>query len=237
MNAERGNRNMPLTSPLVLARLAGLIGIIVLASGSFSNYAGSRIIVRGDTATTSANILASESFFRLGIVSGLLMILFWMFYALLLYKLLKPVDKGHAMLMLVLVLVCVPVFMLNQVNLYAALPLAADHMQAQMTFYLDLHRHGNVIAAIFFGLWLFPLGLLVFRSGYLPRVLGILLMIGCFGYLVLFIQVFLFPGTEATLWTNPLLVVTHISELSLMLWLLIKGVNLKLWERRVSESA
>jgi hypothetical protein len=102
---------------------------------------------------------------------------------------------------------------------------------------LDLHRLGNLIAGIFFGLWLFPLGLLVFRSGFFPRFLGILLMIGSPGYLVLFVQAFLFPGSERTLWTNPLLVLTHASELAMMLWLLIRGVNVEQWERCALASA
>jgi hypothetical protein len=127
--------------------------------------------------------------------------------------------------------------MLNQLNLFAVFLSAADQMHDQMMFFLNLQKHGGAIVAIFFGLWLFPLGLLVFKSGFFPRILGVMLMIGCFGYLILFFQVFLFPGLEKTLWSNPFLVVTHISELLMMLWLLFKGVNVEQWEKRALESA
>lgn len=136
------------------------------------------------------------------------------------------------MAMVALVLAAAPIYMLNQVNLFAALPLASDQQYEQLKLFLELQRLGTLIAAIFFGLWLFPLGFLVFRSGCFPRLLGILLMVGTLGYLVLFIQAFLFPGSERTLWTNPFLVVTHAAELSLMLWLLIRGLNVREWEQR-----
>ena len=102
---------------------------------------------------------------------------------------------------------------------------------------MDLHRFGNLVAAIFFGLWLLPLGLLVFKSGFLPKFLGLLLMLGSLGYLVLFVQGFLFPGSEGTLWTNPFLIVTHLSEFALLLWLLIKGVSVERWETCALEFA
>ena len=121
--------------------------------------------------------------------------------------------------------------MLNQVNLFAALLSASDQLHEQVKLYLEFQRFGSLVASIFFGLWLFPLGLLVFKSGFLPRAIGILLMIGSLGYLVLFVQGFLFPGSERTLWTNPFLVVTHLSELALWLWLLIKGVDVEKWEK------
>ena len=153
----------------------------------------------------------------------------FIFYAFLLYKLLKPVSKNYSALMLILALLPVPIFLMNQLNLFAALLSAKVQMQEQMMFFLELNKHGGFIVSIFFGLWLLPLGYLVFKSGYFPKTLGIFLMIGCFGYLINFIQGFLFPGTEATLWTNPVLIVTHISELLMMLWLLIIGIDIKKW--------
>lgn len=164
------------------------------------------------------------------------MIMSWLAYALLLFKLLRPTNKGDAMIMVALVLLGLAVFMVNQFNLFAALPLAVDQRHDQMMLFLNLHKHGNVIAAIFFGLWLYPLGVLVFKSGYIPGFLSVFLMIGGSGYLILFLQTFLFPGAEGTLWTNPALIVTHLSELSLMLCLLIIGVNVKRWKERTSDS-
>ena len=222
-------------SPLVHARITGLVGVVTLVSGTFAGSVASKLIVRGDAAATSRNLVASEPLFRLGILGSLVMMIAWLFYALLLYQLLQPVHKAHAMTMLALVLASVPLYMLNQVNLFAALPLASEQLHGQVKLYLDLHRLGNIIASLFFGLWLIPFGLLVFRSGFFPRVLGILLMVGSLGYLVLFIQTLLFPGTKTTLWSSPLLVVTHASELAMMLWLLSRGLNRDRWRSRASE--
>jgi hypothetical protein len=109
-------------SPLVRARVAGLVGVVMLASGSFAGFVGSKLVVRGDVAATSKNIVASEALFRLGFVGSLIMMIAFLFYALLLYGLLRPVGKTAAMSMLGLVLVSVPIYMLNQVNQFAALP-------------------------------------------------------------------------------------------------------------------
>ncbi len=224
------------TSPLVHARVSGIVGVLVLASGSFANFVASRLIMRDDIVATSNNILASELLYRFGIVSSLVMMIAWLFYALLLYQLLRPVEKILAMSMVALVVASVPIYMLNQVNLFAALPSALDGRDEQVELFLGLHRFGNLVAAIFFGLWLFPLGLLVFKSRFLPRLLGVLLMVGTLGYLVLFVQAFFLPGSEHTLWSNPFLALTHLSELALLIWLLIKGVDVDRWER-VVESA
>lgn len=224
-------------SPVVHARVAGAVGAVVLGSGSFAGFVSSNLIVNGDPAATSSNIVASETLFRLGIVGSLVMMIAWLFYALLLYRLLRPVDRSHAMTMLALVVVSVPIYMLNEVNLFATLSLASRDLFDQVGLFLDAYRFGNIIAAIFFGLWLLPLGLLVYRSGFLPGFLGLLLILGTLGYLVLFVQAFFFPGAERTLWSNPLLVITHVSELALLLWLLIKGVDGGKWEQTIGRGA
>ncbi len=163
------------------------------------------------------------------------MMLAWMVYALLLYRLLRVVNNSSATTMLGLVLVSVPIYMLNQVNMFAVLPSASGHLNEQVELFLALNRFGTLIAAVFFGLWLYPLGLLVYKSGFLPRSLGVLLMFGSLGYLILFVQGTLFPASEPTLWTNPFLVLTHLSELALLLWLLVKGVNVDGWNKRTHE--
>ena len=171
--------------------------------------------------------MGSQLLYRLGIVSGFVMMIAWLFYALFLYRLLRPVNKSRAMTMVGLVLASVPIYMLNQVNQFGALLSASNQMHEQVKLFLDLHRFGTLAAAIFFGLWLIPLGLLIFKSRFIPRFLGILLMVGSPGYLILFVQAFLFPGSERTVWTNPFLAVTHLSELALLLWLLIRGVDVE----------
>jgi hypothetical protein len=217
-------------SPLVLARLAAVAGFSTLVSGSFAGYVAGALVVPGDPAATAGNVVASESLWRLGMAGGLVMMIAFLFYGVLLHQLLAPVNRRRALIMLALVVASVPIYMLNEVNQFAVLRLASDGLREQVAFYLDLHRFGNLVASIFFGLWLFPLGLLVYRSGFLPRFLGILLVLGSPGYVVLFAQGFLVPGGERTLWSSPLLMVTHLAELALLLWLSIKGVHVGRWE-------
>jgi hypothetical protein len=224
-------------SPLAAARLAAVAGLVMLVAGTFAGAVASRLVLPGDPAATARNLIASESLWRLGMVCGLVMMIAFLFYGLLLHHLLAPVGRGLALTMLALVVASIPLYMLNEVNQFAALRMATEQRHDQVGLYLDLHRFGNLVASIFFGLWLFPLGLLVYRSRFLPRFLGLLLMLGSPGYLVLFAQGFLFPGSEGTLWSNPLLVITHLAEAALLLWLLIKGVNVRLWEERRREGS
>jgi hypothetical protein len=223
-------------SPRFHARATGLVGVLVLASGSLAGVVSSKLVVRGDVAATSRNVVASESLFRLGIVGSLVMMIAFLFYGLLLYRLLAPVNRNRAAAMVALVLVSVPIYMLNQVHAFGALLAAVEERQEQVKLFLDAHRFGNLVASTFFGAWLLPLGLLVLKSGFLPRLLGWLLIVGSPGYVVLFAQAFLFPGSEGTLWSNPFLVVTHLAEAATMLWLLIRGVDSAAWEARARES-
>jgi len=197
--------------------------------------------VWGDAATTANNIMASESLFRLSIVSALIIQIVNILLVLVLYKLLKPVNKNHALLMVIFFLVGVPIAMLNELNQFAALLLSsgadyltaftADQLQALVPLFLDLHEQGINIAGIFWGLWLFPMGYLVYKSDFLPRIFGILLMIGCFGYLIDSFAIFLSPSFKG------IALFTFWGEVLFPLWLLIKGVNVEQWEKRALESA
>ncbi len=205
-------------------------------------YVPLALIVRGDAAATANNIIASESLFRLSIVSALLTSIVYIFVVLALYQLLKPVSKNMALLMVIFVLAAVPIGMLNELNNFAVLLLLSgadylkvfttDQLQALVMLFLDMHRLGLLIAHIFWGLWLFPMGYLVFKSSFLPRILGVLLMIGCFGYLTQSFAAFLLPG-----FTLNIIFFTSWGELLLPLWLVIKGVNVEQWEKRALESA
>jgi hypothetical protein len=210
------------------------------------DYVPSSLIVPGDAATTASNIMASESLFRLGIVSALLLQIVNILVVLLLYKLLKPVNRTHAVLMVIFFLVSVPITMLNELNQFASLLLSsgADYLeafdvhqlQALVPLFLDLHEHGVSITQIFWGLWLFPMGYLVFKSGYIPRLLGVLLIIGGFGYLIDSFGTLLSPNFDATI----IATITGFlfwGELLLPLWILIKGINVEQWEQRALESA
>lgn len=229
------------TSPLVQARVAGLLYLIANLFAPFTLlYLPSRFIVRGDAAGTASNILASESLFRFGIVLNLFTFIGQIFLVLALYQLLKVVNRNMASLMVIFSLAAVPIAMLNELN-YLAIPLllsgadylkgfTAGQLQALVYLFLRLHSQGLLIAQIFWGLWLFPMGYLVFKSGFLPRLLGILLMIGCFGYVIQSFAAFL--GYDVNI-----IFFTSWGELLLLLWLLIKGVNVEAWNTRARESA
>ena len=225
------------------ARIAGFLYLLMTPFGIFGlMYVPAILIVPGDAAATASNILASSSLFRAGIVSALIVQLIGILVVLYLYKLLKPVNKNLAALMVIFILVGAPIAMLSELNHFAALLLlsgadylkafTSDQQQTLVPLFLDLHEHGINIAGIFWGLWLFPMGYLVYRSGYIPGILGILLMIGCFGYLFDSFAFFLFPDFDTAI--APF---TFWGELFLPLWLLIKGVNVEQWEKRVLESA
>jgi Domain of unknown function (DUF4386) len=155
--------------------------------------------------------------------------------ALALYDLLKEVNRRHASLMFGLIAVSIPIALVNEVNSIAALILVrgADFLSvfekpqrdALAMLFLNLHSYGFDIAAIFWGLWLFPLGLLVYRSGFIPRILGVLLMANCFTYVVNSYTSLLLPKYEDIIsrWMMPL----TFGELLFMFWLLIIGAKPK----------
>jgi hypothetical protein len=223
------------------ARIAGLLYLVLAALSAFGLvYVPSVLIAPGDAATTVSNISANEWLLRLGIVSNLLAFTVNIFVVVFLYKLLKPVNGGMASLMVILILIGLAMAMLNELNQVAVLLLSgadyltaftADQLQALVPLFLDLYEHGFIIAHIFFGLWLFPMGYLIFKSGFLPRFLGVFLVIAGFGYLADFILFFLLPGAGMTVSEF-----TFVGEVLLLLWLLIKGVNVEQWEIRALKS-
>jgi len=234
-------------NPNKIARISGVLYLIALPLALFSAMVvSSKLIVPGDAATTANNITASEGLFRSGIVSMLIVQLVYILKPLILYKLLKPVNKNHALLMVILLLVAIPIAFFNELNKFAILFLlsGADYLSvfdpgqlhAQVMFFLDLYTGGVFIAQILWGLWLFPFGYLVFKSGFLPRILGVLLILGCFGYVIHSLAFMLFPSYEGTV-ALVVMAPNLISEFALFLWLLVKGVNVEQWEKRALESA
>ena len=215
-------------------RFAGLLYLLASLPGFFALlYVPSKIFVRGNATATANNIAAHEMLFRLGIAADLICQALFIFVALALYHLLKGVNHRHALLMLTLILVAIPIAFVNEVNSVAALVLArgADFLSvfdkpqrdALARLFLDLRGGGFDVAGIFWGLWLFPLGLLVYRSGFLPRILGVLLMIACWAYLANSFTSLVLPRYEGIVnrWISPL----QLAEVVFMLWLLIKGAR------------
>ena len=222
-------------SPLVRARIAGVLYLVANLPAPFALlYLPSLLIVSGNAAETANNIMASESLFRFGIVGLLFNAIANIFLVLALFQLLKVVNKSVAALMVIFMLVAAPIAMLNELNQIAVLQLlsgadylkvfSVEQLQAGAYLFLRLHAQGLNIAQIFWGLWLFPMGYLVFKSGFLPKILGILLMIGCFGYVIQSIAAFL--GTNISL-----IFLTSWGELLFLAWLLIKGVKVAEWEQ------
>jgi Domain of unknown function (DUF4386) len=216
------------------ARLAGYLYFAMAIIGGFSLlYVPSTLIVPGDAAATANNITAAESLFRLGAVSGLIFQVIFLVLAMTLYRLFKEVDQAHSSLMVALVVAAVPVAFLNMLNQFAVLHLlgGADYLtvfepaqlNAAAMFFINLHSQGIITAEIFWGLWLLPFGLLILRSNFIPRFLGVLLIIACAGYLIDSLTRMLFPHYEAIV--SPIAGVLKIGELAIILWLLIKGVK------------
>lgn len=215
------------------ARTAGLLYLLLAVTGGFSMLYVPSLIVPGDAAATAANIAANELLFRLGILSGLVSQVAFVLLVLALYALFKGVNKGYSSVMVALVVAAAPVAFLNMLNQVAALHVldsaayltafAPGQVNALMMLFLDLHGHGLLIVELFWGLWLLPLGLLVIQSGFIPRVVGILLIIGFAGYLLDFVTRLLFPDHTAIV--SPIAGVSKFGELAIILWLLIKGVR------------
>jgi Domain of unknown function (DUF4386) len=215
-------------------RFAGLLYLLVsIPGGCALIYVPSKLIVNGNATATANNIAASETLFRLGIGCQIISQILFMWVALALYDLLKGVNRRHASVMLTLIVVSIPIALLNELNSIAALILVrgADYLSmfdkpqrdGLAMLFLKLHNHGFVVAAIFWGLWLFPLGLLVYRSGFFPRILGILLMANCFYYVVTSLTSLVLPQYEGIVgrWAMPF----QFGELLFMLWLLIMGAK------------
>jgi hypothetical protein len=218
------------------ARIAGLLYLLVILTGILSLlYVPSKLIVLNDASATFKNIIAYETIFRLSIVSELISYVAFLLLPLVLYKLLKPVDKTCALLMVVFAEVIVPVAFMNIENKFDVLTLInqtgylnvfeADKLQAQVLLFLHYYNNGNQISSIFWGLWLLPFGYLVFKSGFLPKILGILLMFGCFGYLIDFAGDFLFPHYGKTIIAKFITQPGSFGEMGICLWLLIIGTK------------
>ncbi len=223
-------------------RAAGLLYLLMILLGAFSLlYVPSKLLVPGDATATAHNILASEGLYRLSIVSGLISAVVFLFLARALYRLLNHVSKPHASLMVTLVMVSVAIGFALTVNDVAALAVLrgtdflAVFNQAQREalamLFLHLSSQGMLVAQIFWGLWLFPFGVLVMRSGFLPRILGILLIFNGVAHVVASLTGLLLPEYASVV--NRIAFIPELGEFWMMLWLLIKGAK----GRQISEAA
>jgi hypothetical protein len=220
-----------------LARIAGSLYLIVAVLGGFAElYVRDRVVELGDAGATAESIRASATLFRAGFVADLAQATFFLFTAMALYLLLRGVNELVARAMVVIVAVSVGIICLNLLNQFMALQLATGEgsaaafggagSAAMAGLFAEMHHAGYLIAQIFFGLWLLPLGYLVVRSGWFPKAIGVLLIVGCFGYLVDTFARFLAPGVAETIEAF-VVAPAAIGELSFVAWLLVKGVRIR----------
>jgi len=215
-------------------RFAGLLYVLFSMPGFFAMvYVPGKLIVHGNTPATANNIAASETLFRLGVAGQLICQVGFIFVALALYELLKGVNQRHASLWVILVVVAIPIAFLNELNSIAALILVrgADFLSvfekpqrdALAMLFLNLHNEGIGVVEMLWGLAFFPLGLLVYRSRFLPRFLGVWLAIDGSAYVILSLTTVLLPQYQDKVFTygQP----AFFGEVAFMLWLLIRGAK------------
>lgn len=229
------------------ARFAGLLYLVIMVAAIVAHiYIPSNIIVPDDAAATADNIIASETLFRVGGVgSELVVLLSEVILSIVLFVLLKPVNKTLSMLAAVSRLVMTTIHGFNLLNYFFVILLMsgagylgafnAEQLQGLMMLFLEAHSIGFTIGIAFLTIHVFILGYLIFKSGYFPKALGILFIAAGAGYLIDSVALLLFSGYE----TTPMIIALPItlSEMAFPLWLLIKGVNKDGWEKRALESA
>ena len=213
------------------ARMAGFLYFLYIATSIIAEQFGRFVFV--DALETVNHIMAHESLFRIGLVISLFSYVLFLLAAWTLYLLLKPVGKSAALLFLLLNLGGFAILVFSHLNLFASLLLLSgaeylkafrpDQLQAQATLFINLYKYGSTVAQIPYGVWLFPLGYLVYKSNFLPKILGILLIVDCFALLIYVLQRFLFPGYDVIAY--PCWVVSFLAEFGLTMWLLIMGVK------------
>jgi hypothetical protein len=215
------------------ARRAGLLYLAFVITCIFAGVVRSRLIAYGDASQTAELLKNSMWLLRISFIDDLVSAVLFLLAAWALYVILKPVHKNLALLFLLLNAAGVAVQCLSLLCLSAPMLMNGsadfqkafqpDQLNALNLLFLNLHKSGFTIAQIFYGTWLFPLGYLVYKSNFLPKWLGILLMADCAGCLIWFFQFFLLPGYDII--TYPGLAIGFIAEFSLSLWLIIMGVK------------
>ena len=234
-NSARSERIMEkeMSSTKKTARLAGMMFLMMVVFGLFAEVMfRQKLFVANDVAVTANNILSNVFLYRAGIVSDILMALSYLLTALLLFKLLSAVDQKMASVMVVFAAAGSVILMLNTLNEIAPLYILSesDYMsafdagqrQSLAMFFYNFYQHGYMIGQVFFALWVLPLGVLIYKSGFIPRVFGVLFAAETIFALTAVIVHFLMPnGAVETVLMLPMM----IAEFSFMLYLLIRGVN------------
>ncbi len=238
MNSAEARRGLAGMSPRARARMAGLFELLEALASAFGQVIVlDRLVVSGNAAATAANLLAHERLFRWGFVSSLLAVPFHLAWALLFYQLFKPVNRSVSRLATFVILVGCALQAVTALLYFAPLLVlqpgtalgAWTPAQLQALAYLLLRLNGQAfnVYLVFFGLWCVLIGYLMFRSRFLPRILGVLLAIDGVGWML-----YLWPPLAYRLFPV-IAAASGVSEFPLMLWLIVVGVN----ERRWTEQA
>ncbi len=240
MSAAVITERVPELSPRFKARLAGVFQGLEGATSAFGQvFVLGRLVVFSSAAATAANILGHERLFWWGFASCLIGVVFHIAWALLLYDLLKPVNRhlsllavfvilvGCAIQALTILLYLAPLLVLTGGNSFSAF--TAEQLQALALVFLRLNAYANDIYLVFFGLWCFLIGLLIFRSTFLPRILGVLLAISGLSWMIN-----LSPSLASHLFIPYIAVASALGEIPLLLWLLVFGVNAQRWKEQAT---
>ncbi|WP_298534574.1 DUF4386 domain-containing protein [uncultured Algibacter sp.] len=220
-----------------LGRLAGLFFLVLAVTGIFAEFfVRQKLFVPGDFSATTENIINNQWLFRLGFISDLIMSTAFFVYAFILYVIFKNVSKSVSLFMLLCVVISVAMYCQNMLNQFSALEFLInteysvafnnEQLKSLSSYYFNIHGHGYLVNQIFYGLYLFPLGYMIFKSGLVPKIIGVFLILGCIGDLIDFVVHFLYPGTHSVLLNN-ITIPADIGEISLCLWLIIMGVKNK----------
>jgi len=246
MNTDAMKQRNTETSPQVYARTGGVLYLIIIVIGFCSEFlVRDKLVVSGDVTATANNIMASESLWRISIAGDLILLVCAVALTLVFYVLLRPVNKNLALLAVFFNIVEVPIEAVSKLCLLAALFLSgnADYLKAfqphqlhaLVKISLKLHDYGFGIGLVFFGFACLLYGYLLFRSGYFPRTLGVLMALAGLSYLTNSFTLVLAPAYAER--TFPILVLALIGELSLCLWLIVKGVNVQRWKEQAGAMA
>jgi hypothetical protein len=230
-------------SPQIYARIGGALYLILIVLGFFGQFVMGRVIVSGDAAATAANITSMESLWRCGIAAEFVALVCVTALAVIYFVLLNPVSRELNLLATFLRVVGIAIEAVVTLNLIAALlpvgnatslkAFTPGQLYALVSLALKSHSYGYGLALFFFGACFLFHGYLIFRSGFLPRVLGILIQIAGVCYLTNTFALFLAPSFADRIFPA-ILLPAFVGELSLCLWLLVKGVDVQRWKKQAS---
>jgi len=212
------------------SRITGAVYLFIAIAGMFGISYVPGLVEAGDIDATIGNLLANEVTIRWAIIAALFTQLGHLFLVLMLHKILAPVSAAASRLMVIFVLVGIPIAMLNEASYGVVLGLLQGevHSPNLISALLDFHKYGIIIVQIFWGLWLFPFGYLVYKSDFLPKIIGVALMVGCFGYLADSLIYFF-----STSFPISFSIYLFWGELIILLWLIVMGVDAKKWSQQV----